>query len=136
MSYLKRDTLGMYSDKNHKGPGPELMGADTLIGDHVHNLKDEHLGEIKEIMLDMRSGKISYVVMSSGGILGILGIGEKLFAVPWQALTLDTANHQMQMNMDQARIEAAPGFDTEHWPNMSDQSWASRIHGYYGTGAD
>jgi hypothetical protein len=47
MSYLKRDTFGMYSNKNHKGPGPELMGADTLIGDHVHNLKDEHLGEIK-----------------------------------------------------------------------------------------
>jgi sporulation protein YlmC with PRC-barrel domain len=132
MSYLKRDTFGMYTNKNHKGPGPELMGADTLIGDHVHNLKDEHLGEIKEIMLDMRSGKVAYVVMASGGLLGI---GEKLFAVPWQALTLDTVNHRMTMNMDRAKIEAAPGFDTDNWPNMADQSWASQIHGYYGTSA-
>lgn len=132
MSYLNRDTLGMYSNKNHKGPGPELMGADTLIGDHVHNLKDEHLGEIKEFMLDMRTGKVAYVVMSSGGVLGI---GEKLFAVPFQALTLDTANHRMTMNMDKSKVEAAPGFDTDNWPNMADQAWASQIHGYYGTTA-
>jgi sporulation protein YlmC with PRC-barrel domain len=132
MSYLKRDTFGMYANKHHKGPGPELMGADTLIGDHVHNLKDEHLGEIKEIMLDMRSGKIAYAVMSSGGVLGL---GQKLFAVPWQALTLDTVNHRMTLNMDKTRIDAAPGFDTDNWPDMADQAWASQIHGYYGTGA-
>jgi hypothetical protein len=78
----------------------------------------------------MRSGKIAYVVMSSGGLLGI---GEKLFAVPWEALTLDTANHRMTMNMDKAKIESAPGFDTDNWPNMADQTWASQIHGYYGT---
>ena len=95
----------MYAEKNHKGPGPELMGANTLTGDHVHNLKDEHLGEIKEIMIHMRSGKIAYVVMSSGGVLSI---GEKLFAVPWQALTLDTANHRMTMNMDKSKVEMRP----------------------------
>jgi hypothetical protein len=39
MSYEDRDQYGMYVDNGHKGPGPELMGADTLIGDHVHNLK-------------------------------------------------------------------------------------------------
>jgi sporulation protein YlmC with PRC-barrel domain len=133
MSYLNRDTLGMYSNKNNKGPGPELMGADTLIGDHVHNLKNEHLGEIKEFMLDMRSGKVAYVVMSSGGVLGS---GEKLFAVPFQALTLDTANHRMTMNMDKDKIESAPGFDTDNWPDMADQSWASQIHGYYGTSSN
>src|SRR3954468_7860536 len=87
MSYEDRDSFGMYVDHGHKGPGPELMGADTLIGDHVHNLQNEHLGEIKEIMLDMRTGTIAYAVMSRGGVLGI---GEKLFAVPWDALTLDT----------------------------------------------
>jgi sporulation protein YlmC with PRC-barrel domain len=132
MSYKERDTLGMYSDKNHKGPGPELMGADTLIGDHVHNLKNEHLGEIKEIMLDMRSGRVAYVVMSSGGVLGI---GEKLFAVPWEALTLDPHNHRMTLNMDKSQIENAPGFDTNSWPDMANQQWASQIHGYYGTNA-
>ena len=129
MSYEERDAYGMYVDKGHKGPGPELMGADTLIGDHVHNLSNEHLGEIKEIMLDMRSGKIAYVVMSSGGVLSI---GEKLFAVPWEALTLDTVNKRFTMDLPKERIENAPGFDTDHWPDMANPQWKQDIHSYYG----
>ncbi|UUZ53061.1 PRC-barrel domain-containing protein [Massilia sp. H-1] len=65
------------------------MGADTLIGDSVVNGQDEDLGDIKEIMLDMRTGQVAYAVLSFGGFLGM---GEKLFAVPWQALQLDTVN--------------------------------------------
>jgi sporulation protein YlmC with PRC-barrel domain len=132
MSYEERDEFGMYSNKSGKGPGPELMGAKTLIGDHVHNLQDEHLGEIKEFMLDMRTGKIAYAVMSSGGILSI---GEKLFAVPFQALKLDTVNKRFTMNVTKERIENAPGFDTDNWPNMADQQWVSQLHTYYGTSA-
>jgi sporulation protein YlmC with PRC-barrel domain len=132
MSYEERDAYGMYVDNGHKGPGPELMGADTLIGDHVHNLKNEHLGEIKEIMLDMRTGKIAYAVMSSGGILSI---GEKLFAVPWEALQLDTANKQFRLDIEKERIENAPGFDTNNWPDMANPQWKSQIHSYYGTSA-
>jgi hypothetical protein len=47
MSYEERDDYGMYKDKHGKGPGPELMGARTLIGDHVHKLQNEHLGVIR-----------------------------------------------------------------------------------------
>ncbi|MFP5390871.1 MAG: PRC-barrel domain-containing protein [Gammaproteobacteria bacterium] len=131
MSYEERDAYGMYVDKGRKGPGPELMGAQTLIGDHVHNLQNEHLGEIKEFMLDMRSGKIAYAVMSSGGVLGV---GQKLFAVPFDALTLDTVHKRFTMDIDKERIENAPGFDTDHWPDMADQQWVQQIHGYYSTG--
>ena len=130
MSYTERDPYGMYVDNGRKGPGPELMGADTLIGDHVHNLQNEHLGEIKEIMLDMRTGKIAYAVMAHGGVLTI---GEKLFAVPWEALTLDTVNKRFTLNLDKERIENAPGFDKDSWPNMANQTWASQIDNYYGT---
>ena len=130
MSYTERDPYGMYVDNGRKGPGPELMGADTLIGDHVHNLQNEHLGEIKEIMLDMRTGKIAYAVMAHGGVLTI---GEKLFAVPWEALTLDTVNKRFTLNLDKERIENAPGFDKDNWPNMANQTWASQIESYYGT---
>ena len=130
MSYEERDAYGMYVDSGHKGPGPELMGADTLIGDHVHNLQDEHIGEIKEIMLDMRTGKIAYAVMSYGGVFSF---GEKLFAVPWEALTLDTRNKRFTLNIDKERIEKAPGFDADDWPNMANQAWATQIHNYYDT---
>jgi sporulation protein YlmC with PRC-barrel domain len=130
MSYEERDEYGMYVDNGHKGPGPELMGAKTLIGDHVHNLQNEHLGEIKEFMLDTRTGKVAYAVLSSGGMLSL---GEKLFAVPFEALTLDTANKRLTMDVPKERIENAPGFDTDHWPDMADPQWAEELHGYYGT---
>ena len=130
MNYEELDALGMYVDRGHKGPGPELMGADTLIGNHVHNLQDEHLGEIKEIMLDMRTGNIAYAVMAFGGVFTL---DEKLFAEPWEALTLDTVNKRFTLNLDKERIEEAPGFNSDQWPNMANQTWASQIHTYYGT---
>lgn len=129
MSYEERDAYGMYVDHGQKGPGPELMGADTLIGDHVHNLKNEHLGEIKEIMLDMRSGQVAYAVLAFGGFLGL---GEKLFAVPWNALHLDTVNKRFVLNIDKERLKNAPGFDKDHWPDMTDVRWVEQIHTFYG----
>jgi len=137
MNYEDRDTYGMYKgtpggpgpDVRH-GPGPDVMGADTLVGNDVYNHKDEDLGDIKEIMLDMRSGKVGYAVLSFGGFLGM---GEKLFAVPWNALTLDTKHKRFVLNVEKDRLKLAPGFDKDKWPNMADQSWAKEIHSYYGT---
>src|SRR5674476_495309 len=128
MNYLDRDTFGMYKSHDEKGPGPSLMGADTLMGNDVYNHKEEDLGDIKEIMLDMRSCKIAYAVLSFGGFLGM---GEKLFAVPWKALTLDTVNKRFILNVEKDRLKSAPGFDKDKWPNMADSSWAKSIHDYY-----
>jgi sporulation protein YlmC with PRC-barrel domain len=120
----------MYKDSASQGPGPSLMGADTLIGDNVVNGQEESLGEIKEIMLDMRSGQVAYAVLAFGGFLGM---GEKLFAVPWQALQLDTVNKRFVLNVDKARLQNAPGFDPDAWPDMSDVGWSNQIHSFYGT---
>jgi len=60
MNYLERDTLGIYRKEKNTGPGPVLMGADTLVGDDVYNHQDEKLGDIKEIMLDMSTGTVAY----------------------------------------------------------------------------
>ncbi len=128
MSYTDRDRYGMY--KTSAGPGPSLMGADTLIGDSVVNGQEEDLGDIKEIMLDMRTGQVAYAVLSFGGFLGM---GEKLFAVPWQALKLDTVNKRFVLNVDKTRLKAAPGFDPDAWPDMSDVGWSNQIHSFYGT---
>jgi sporulation protein YlmC with PRC-barrel domain len=133
MNYEDRDTYGMYKTPPSDGPGPELMGADTLNGNDVYNHKDEDLGDIKEIMLNMRTGRVSYAVLSFGGFLGL---GEKLFAVPWDALKLDTVNKRFVLNVDKERLENAPGFDKDHWPNMADPIWAEGIHSYYGTRPD
>lgn len=130
MSYLDRDTFGMYKSYNDDGPGPQLMGANTLVGNDVYNHKDEDLGDIKEIMLDMRSGKVAYAVLSFGGFLGM---NEKLFAVPWEALTLDTVNERFILNVEKDRLSEAPGFDEDDWPDMADLSWSNKVHDYYGT---
>jgi hypothetical protein len=60
-------------------------------------------------------------------------MGEKLFAVPWNALTLDTENKRFVLSVEQDRLKDAPGFDKNHWPDMSDQSWSKEIHAFYGT---
>jgi len=106
------------------------MGAETLIGNDVYNHQDDHLGDIKEIMLDMRNGRVAYAVLSFGGFLGM---GEKFFAVPWNALTLDTKNKRFVLKVEKARLKQAPGFDKDKWPNMADQAWAKEIYSYYGT---
>ena len=138
MTYVTRNRLGIYnghaasdarSGSDH-GPGPELMGAETLIGDLVFNHQGEELGEIKEIMLDMRNGKVGYAVMSFGGFLGM---GDKLFAVPWNALKLDARNHRFVLHVEKDRLTDAPGFDKGRWPDMADHAWTENIHNYYGT---
>jgi sporulation protein YlmC with PRC-barrel domain len=138
MNYEERDPYGMYKisstgesgpDARH-GPGPYLMGADTLVGNEVYNRDSQDLGEIKEIMLDMRSGRVSYAVLSFGGFFGM---GGKLFAVPWDALKLDTENKRFVLDVNKDRLDSAPGFDKTHWPDMADATWEKGIHAYYGT---
>ena len=111
MNYEDRDPYGMYkvpadeaigTERRH-GPGPELMGANTLIGNGVYNVEGDDLGDIKEIMLDMRGGRIGYAVLSYGGFLGI---ADKLFAVPWSALKLDTENKRFTLNVSKDRQTA------------------------------
>lgn len=130
MGYADRDKYGMYKDTGSAGPGPALMGADTLIGDNVVNGAEEDLGDIKEIMLDMNTGQVAYAVLAFGGFLGM---GEKLFAVPWQALHLDTVNHRFVLDVEKERLKTAPGFDKDAWPDMADVQWASQVHSFYGT---
>jgi len=136
MNYEERDPYGMYKspagagpDERH-GPGPYLMGANTLVGNDVYNKDDTDLGDITEIMLDMRTGRVSYAVLSFGGFLGM---GTKLFAVPWEALTLDTKNKRFVLDVKEDRLKQAPGFDKSHWPDMADAAWEKSIHAYYGT---
>lgn len=111
-------------------PGPKLMGADTPIGNGVCNECAEDLGNINETMLDMRSGRASCAVHSFGGFMRM---DEKVFAVPWEALRLDTEYKRFVLDVTMERLAGAPGFDKQHWPDMADGTWEQGIHAYYGT---
>lgn len=100
--------------------GPELMSASSLIGNDVYNRLEEDLGDIKEIMLNMESGKIAYAVLSFGGVLGV---GEKLFAIPWDDLILDTQNERFILDVEKSKFEYTEGFDKDNWPTIAHSTW-------------
>jgi len=80
-------------------------------------------------MIDIPAGKVAYAVLSFGGFLGM---GNKLFAVPWSALRLDEDQKHFILDVDKQKLEGAPGFDQDNWPDMADSSWGARIFSYYG----
>lgn len=106
-----------------------VLSGSSLKGDKVVNYKGEDLGKIEEIMIDLDRGRVAYAVLSFGGFLGL---GDKLFAIPWQAITVDTVKKQLILNADKALLEKAPGFDKDNWPDMADLSLGTTLYGYYG----
>lgn len=108
---------------------PAVLSASTMEGDKVVNPQGDDLGTIEEIMVDTTSGRIAYAVLSFGGFLGL---GEKLFAIPWQALQLDADNHRFILQVQQETLKNAPGFDKDNWPKTSDMDWLGGVYDYYG----
>ena len=119
---------GNQSYKDEVSGGAYVMSADTLQGDKVVNPQGEDLGDIEAIMLDVLNGRIAYAVLSFGGLLGM---GDKLFAIPWDALKLDAEEQRFVLDIDKERLDEAPGFDKDHWPVMGDRQWATQVHSYY-----
>jgi sporulation protein YlmC with PRC-barrel domain len=107
-----------------------VLSASSLAGDSVRNLNGEDLGKVDEIMIDIPSGQVAYAVLSFGGVLGM---GNKLFAVPWNALQVDEDEKCFIFDVDKSTLESAPGFDKNNWPDMADTSWGSKIYEHYGT---
>lgn len=108
-----------------------LLSATTITGDKVCNIQDEHLGKIQDLMIDVSDGTIRFAVLSSGGLLGM---GDRLFAIPWKALKQDKENKCFVLDVDVERLKNAPGFDKDQWPQMADAAWNTSIESYYSHG--
>ncbi|MFP3854341.1 MAG: PRC-barrel domain-containing protein [Anaerolineales bacterium] len=106
-----------------------VLSASTLIGDDVVNLAGENLGELEEIMLDVGTGQVAYAVLSFGGFLGM---GDKLFAIPWEALQVDTEKEAFILDLAREDLENAPGFDKDDWPSTIERDFLIEIHQFYG----
>ena len=94
----------------------KYLTALSIIGDKVRNNQGEHLGEIKDIMIDIISGKIDYYIIELGGFLGI---GIKYFAIPFSLLQVDPDKKIFLFNQRKETLENAPGFDMDHWPDTN-----------------
>ena len=94
-----------------------VVGACDLRGYLVRNGSGEELGSIEDVAIDDRFGRVVYAVLSFGGVLGI---GSKLFAVPWGALSFGRENRQAILEIDRRSLEEAEGFNRDHWPAAAD----------------
>ena len=104
------------SDQEMKQQVTDANKASKLIGMQVKNKQDEDLGKIKELVVDLQSGKIAYAVLGSGGLLGVRS---KMVAVPIQALTLQQGEKSLLLDLPKQQLSQAPGFTDQNWPDLN-----------------
>ena len=81
------------------------------------------------LVIDPTNGRVDYAVLSFGGFLGM---GDKLFAVPLEAMKLSPKEKGFVLDVDKERLKQAPGFDKKHWPAASDRAFGTKVYNYYG----
>ena len=107
--------------------------ASELIGLAVKNLQGEKLGKVEDLAIDVQSGRVVYVVLSTGGFVGM---GDSLHAVPPGALHHDVANKVVHLDADKEKLKAAPKFEMSKWSEFSDSDHVTAIYRHYGAAPD
>ncbi len=105
-----------------------------ILGSKVVNPRGEDLGKVEELVLDPHTGTIGYAVVSFGGFLGM---GDRLFAMPFSLFTApmvddDSPEARFTLNIDKAKLEKAPGFPKDNWPDIHSPQWGSTVDSFYG----
>ena len=117
---------------NHEGADAnrpvERLTATSIIGDSVENRKGDDLGKIEELMVNLESGKVEYAVVQSGGVLGV---GKKLFAIPFEQLQINEDKEIFILDRDKDYVKNSPGFDPSHWPGTNDHDYFNNVNSYF-----
>ena len=125
METLLNDNL---TGENHQSKNANTplryLTASSIMGDKVCNRLDEKLGDIKDIMIDLRDGTIEYLVIEFGGFLGIW---EKYFAVPFRLFKVDADKEMFIIDLKRDDLERAPGFDKDHWPETKEDAFFFKL---------
>lgn len=106
-----------------------ILSSSTITGQNVYNLKDENIGDIKDLMIDPSNGEVVYAVLSFGGFLGI---GSKYFAIPVEALQFNEKDETIRLDVNKEKLENAPSFDKDNWPMTADNEFVSSVYSHYG----
>ena len=137
---MKENELDNSTGKNHAGNHAnrpvKILTASSVIGDKVYNKNGDDMGRILDIMLDMDTGNIEYVIIAFGGFMGM---HKKYFAVPFEALTLDGDQQAFIFDQNKESFERHPGFDKGHWPEANFHTKETRYYGGFmgpNTGSD
>ncbi|MBF0526394.1 MAG: PRC-barrel domain-containing protein [Deltaproteobacteria bacterium] len=106
-----------------------IVPASKIIGETVVNRQNENVGKIDELVIDAKRNRIAYAVLSFGGFMGM---GNKLFAMPWEALEFSPTKNKLILNVDKESLKTAPGFEKgDKWPDFADTVWGESIYKYY-----
>jgi len=118
---------------NHEGTlanhPVQRLSATSIIGDSVENNEGENLGEIDNLMVNVHTGLVEYAVVEFGSFLGM---GGKLFAIPFKELRVNPAKKVFVFNRDKDYLKKSPGFDKTHWPDTNDHYY-DYVDNYYGS---
>jgi len=106
-----------------------LISAGKVQGTNVYNTQGEALGELYDVMIDKRTGKIAYAVMSFGGFLGV---GNDYHPLPWNTLKYDTRQGGYVVGLTKEQLESAPHYGRNENPAWGDRAYEQGIHDYYG----
>lgn len=104
--------------------------GEDVIGRRVVNEQGEDLGKIEDVIIDANAARVSYAILSFGGFMGL---GDKLFALPWVSLSYDRNGQRFVLKADKELLKKAPGFDKTDWPILSDPANRDNIDRYYDT---
>lgn len=122
---LGRDALDAEHLRDHG-----MVRASQAVGMDVDDTSGKNLGDVDDLVIDETSGRIVYAVLSFGGFLGV---GDKLFAIPWHALKPSARDvDKLILDVPKEKLKEAPGFDKKNWPDLADRRWGLDIHKYYG----
>jgi len=103
-----------------------VIRARHIEGMPVRNSAGADLGKVEDIVVDMHTGEVRYAAVAFGGFLGV---GDKLFAVPFHALTAvhdsKTDKTHFETSIDKKTLENATGFDKKNWPNFADPKFGA-----------
>lgn len=106
-----------------------VLKASDLIGMKVEGTDGKSLGDIKDLVIDPDDGNVQYAVLDFGGFAGV---GDKYFAVPWEALQLDQEHDKIALDVSKKDLKDAPGFDKNNWPDLSQEQQEVAIYEFYG----
>lgn len=107
---------------------PEIVKGSKMIGKSVQTMAGKAIGEIEDLAIDELDGQVRYAVLSFGGVLGL---GEKYFAIPWEALHLSDNKEHFALAVTEKELENAPGFDKNNWPDFADPIYYATLYEFY-----
>jgi sporulation protein YlmC with PRC-barrel domain len=105
-----------------------LKGSD-LIGMKVEGTDGKKLGTIKDLVINPIDGDVDYAVLDYGGFLGV---NDKYFAVPWEALKINDDRKKALLDVTKKDLKHAPGFDKKQWPDLATRDQTIVIYEFYG----